>query len=678
MKKRTRMEYEHVDQDIQFSKRPRIEPKRTRRTRKNSYESDESSRDSCDSYAQRPNRDLTADKEITFNMKNGHNADSSKTAPTTTTTQSPPIEANKPADEDPVDDRPLNRRSPNGFLLPDPLPKGEVLRDSVKQEWVLGKAIGVGGFGELYLASCKQNGKLSPENFVIKIEPLSNGPLFVEVHFYIRATKPDQLDSFKTENKIKHLGVPRYIASGTHVQSEQTYRFLVMDRFGSDLQRILDHSENGRFNAKTVCEISLQVVDALQYIHTQGYVHKDVKASNLLVGLGVNGQHKVHLVDYGLSSRYTVGGIHKQYTHDLRWAHEGTLEYTSRDSHIGCSSRRGDIEVLVYNLVEWYGGSVPWDREFASPEMAKIAKFRAFENPQKFLKHCFRGLSGVYPNLLLRLMNYVSNLRFEQQPNYNFIRTLVLQEMKTQGLVQDGRLEFKLGTPAPTLDGGAENTYLRPPPPETRVSAVFDRLCVSAGSWERAREQVWSRRDVDSLTNPTQAMLDVMSRMKSREKERKEREEKGTTGRKRQKSGSYAMTENTDLTPAMQEVMRMRKLRNLDPTNPDAKSASLLPRSVLRVSPIPSEVVQPPLSGRKVSEKISPEKSRLRVRPAELARLDPFLSDPDSGCRMRTRSADIGEHEVARNLRSGFRFNFGLGNMRTLIRQVSDSFTNMF
>ncbi len=32
-----------------------------------------------------------------------------------------------------VDDRETNRRSPNGFLLPDPLPKGELLIDSAKQ-----------------------------------------------------------------------------------------------------------------------------------------------------------------------------------------------------------------------------------------------------------------------------------------------------------------------------------------------------------------------------------------------------------------------------------------------------------------------------------------------------------------------------------------------------------------
>ena len=103
--------------------------------------------------------------------------------------------------------------------------------------------------------------------------------------------------------------------------------------------------------------------------------------------------------------------------------------------------------------------------------------------------------------------------------------------MKTQGLVQDGRLEFKLGSPPPLSKPEAENIYLRPPPPESRVSAVFDRLCVSAQSWERARELVWARRDNESLNNPTQAMLDILSMIKKREKAK---EEKGNS-RKRQK-----------------------------------------------------------------------------------------------------------------------------------------------
>jgi hypothetical protein len=47
--------------------------------------------------------------------------------------------------------------------------------------------------------------------------------------------------------------------------------------------------------------------------------HLPVQASNLLVGLGQQGQHLIHLVDYGLCSKYMAGTLHKQYTHDLRY-----------------------------------------------------------------------------------------------------------------------------------------------------------------------------------------------------------------------------------------------------------------------------------------------------------------------------------------------------------------------
>ena len=40
------------------------------------------------------------------------------------------------------------------YKLPDPLPAGEILRDYCKKEWKLGKPIGAGGFGLIYLSEC--------------------------------------------------------------------------------------------------------------------------------------------------------------------------------------------------------------------------------------------------------------------------------------------------------------------------------------------------------------------------------------------------------------------------------------------------------------------------------------------------------------------------------------------
>lgn len=249
------------------------------------------------------------------------------------------------------------------------------------------------------------------------------------------------MEKFKDKRNLSHLGIPKLVANGSHIKDDgQVYRFLVMERFGTDLQRILDNSEGNRFTMKTGCSVTIQVLDSLQYIHSQGYVHKDIKGSNLLVGLGLDGQHLVHLVDYGLCSKYKIGDLHKQYKHDLRWAHEGTMEYTSRDAHIGSASRRGDIEVLFYNLIEWFGGSLPWDREKASPDVTKTAKFLAFKQMNKFLKICFRG--GKYPSFLLKFMKYVNGLTFEEEPDYDFLRKIV-REVKIQDLLKCDKFCFQ-------------------------------------------------------------------------------------------------------------------------------------------------------------------------------------------------------------------------------------------
>ena len=54
-------------------------------------------------------------------------------------------------EEDEIEFKP--RRSPNGYILADPLPKGLVIQDQRKKRWKIGKSVGLGGFGEIYSAA---------------------------------------------------------------------------------------------------------------------------------------------------------------------------------------------------------------------------------------------------------------------------------------------------------------------------------------------------------------------------------------------------------------------------------------------------------------------------------------------------------------------------------------------
>jgi len=46
---------------------------------------------------------------------------------------------------------------------------------------------------------------------------------------------------------------------------------------------------------------------------------------------------QLYLVDYGLAFRYIVDGDHRAYKPDPKKAHNGTIEYTSTDAHVGAS-----------------------------------------------------------------------------------------------------------------------------------------------------------------------------------------------------------------------------------------------------------------------------------------------------------------------------------------------------
>ena len=203
-------------------------------------------------------------------------------------------------------------------------------------QWVLGKTVGTGGFGEIYLAT--EGGK--GEQKVVKIEPHENGPLFVEMHFYIEAGKPEQLAEYRKSRKgqaTPHIPLLRGHGSYLH-KGDDKYRFLVIDRLGRDLDKIFQNGANPLSLAQA-SSIAVQAVDSLEYIHSAGYTHNDIKAANLLFGVEADSRD-VYLVDFGLCVKYLKSGGHKEYKADPRKAHDGTIEYLSRDAHIGCTSRR--------------------------------------------------------------------------------------------------------------------------------------------------------------------------------------------------------------------------------------------------------------------------------------------------------------------------------------------------
>ncbi|XP_063356042.1 serine/threonine-protein kinase VRK1 [Pelmatolapia mariae] len=330
-------------------------------------------------------------------------------------------------------------RAPAKRKLAEEFPPGEVLKDTMKKEWKLGAPIGQGGFGVIYLAeenSAKPVG--ADARYVIKVEPIDNGPLFCELAFYMRAAKPDLIQSWMKSKKLKNLGVPRYWGSGRHERGGQSYRFMVIDRLGTDLQKKFEECGR-RFPRKLVLQLSLRLLDTLEYIHEHEYVHADVKASNLM--LSHSDPNQVYLVDYGLAYRYAPEGLPKEYKEDPKKCHDGTIEFTSIDCHKGASaSRRSDLEILSYCMVQWLCGRLPWEDKLQDPLYVRDSKIRSQENITEFMAKCFS--SQDKPDEIQRFMEEVKSLGYTAKPPYDKLRSILQAGLKTIGAKEDGKLEF--------------------------------------------------------------------------------------------------------------------------------------------------------------------------------------------------------------------------------------------
>ncbi|XP_044020349.1 serine/threonine-protein kinase VRK1-like [Aphidius gifuensis] len=339
------------------------------------------------------------------------------------------------------------KKGANGYKMPDPINAGEVLTDMAKKQWIIGKSIGVGGFGEIYSAA-PYSGKLPKEYpAVIKIEPHGNGPLFVEMHFYMRNCKPDDIETWRKEKKLSGLGMPKFNGSGSHDYKGTKYRFVVMDRYGTDLWKLFLEN-NRKFSEHTVYKIAIQIIDVLEYIHNRTYIHADIKGANLL--LDIKNSNQVYLVDFGLASHYTTKTDYKL---DPKKAHNGTIEYTSRDAHFGIPTMRSDFEILAYNIIQWLAGSLPWEKNLKDPSSVQKLKEKAFDNLKIFLKECF-GDDDV-PSTIIKYMDLLAQLEFNDTPDYDQFRDILVSGIKKLGYKVDGPLIFN--------DGGSKNNVTTQP-----------------------------------------------------------------------------------------------------------------------------------------------------------------------------------------------------------------------
>lgn len=173
--------------------------------------------------------------------------------------------------------------------------------------------------------------------------------------------------------------------------------------------------------------------------------------------------NQVNMIDFGLAKRYRdpKTNMHIPYRENKNLT--GTPRYASVNTHLGIEqSRRDDLESLGYILIYFCHGILPWQGIRARTKKEKYDKIQEKKRNMSPDLLC-RGLKREFAIYL----NYVRSLRFDDKPDYAYLRKLFRDLFVREGFQYDYAFDW-------TIKKMQEKKQQNPPPPPPLGTTAAD------------------------------------------------------------------------------------------------------------------------------------------------------------------------------------------------------------
>eukprot|EP00824_Muranothrix_gubernata_P003739 TRINITY_DN1472_c0_g1_i1.p1 TRINITY_DN1472_c0_g1~~TRINITY_DN1472_c0_g1_i1.p1 ORF type:complete len:305 (-),score=24.32 TRINITY_DN1472_c0_g1_i1:69-983(-) len=148
----------------------------------------------------------------------------------------------------------------------------------------------------------------------------------------------------------------------------------------------------------------------------------------------------VYAIDFGLAKKYRDPKTHIHIPYREGKSLTGTARYASINAHLGIEqSRRDDLESLGYVLMYFSRGSLPWQGLRAATKKHKYEKIseKKMSTPTELL--C-RG----YPSEFATYLNYCRALRYDDKPDYSYLRKMFKDLFFREGYQYDYMFDWTL------------------------------------------------------------------------------------------------------------------------------------------------------------------------------------------------------------------------------------------
>ncbi|KAK6268218.1 hypothetical protein QUC31_012378 [Theobroma cacao] len=332
----------------------------------------------------------------------------------------------------------------------------------VGNKYRLGRKIGSGSFGEIYLGTNIQ----------------TNEEVAIKLIYY-------GYSSCWLNDSLGLAGIPNVRWFGV----EGDYNVLVMDLLGPSLEDLFNFCSR-KLSLKTVLMLADQMINRVEFVHSKSFLHRDIKPDNFLMGLGRRA-NQVYIIDFGLAKKYRDTSTHQHIPYRENKNLTGTARYASMNTHLGIEqSRRDDLESLGYVLMYFLRGSLPWQGLKAGTKKQKYEKIS-----EKKVSTSIEALCRGYPTEFASYFHYCRSLRFDDKPDYSYLKRLFRDLFIREGFQFDYVFDWTIlkyqqsqiaNPPTRALGPGAGPSSGIPP-----AGAIADRQ--SGG--EDGRPSGWSSTD---------------------------------------------------------------------------------------------------------------------------------------------------------------------------------------
>ncbi|KAI0154638.1 hypothetical protein GGR57DRAFT_512162 [Xylariaceae sp. FL1272] len=281
--------------------------------------------------------------------------------------------------------------------------------------WFKGELIGKGTYGRVYLGMNATTGEfLAVKEVEVNQKAAGGDKNKMKELLSALDQEIDTMQNLDHENIVQYLGCERKETSISIF-----LEYISGGSIGSCLRK------HGKFEEPVVRSLTRQTLSGLAYLHSQGILHRDLKADNILLDL--DGTCKIS--DFGISKK-----TDDIYGNDKTNSMQGSVFWMApeviRSQGEGYSAKV-DIWSLGCVVLEMFAGRRPWSKEEAVGAIYKIAngetppisdEVRSVISPEGlgFMLDCFTVESSERPTAARLLRGHVF-CKLDQ--SYNFYDT---------------------------------------------------------------------------------------------------------------------------------------------------------------------------------------------------------------------------------------------------------------